>query len=182
MARLMLSAGIFSALAARIAVLKRGFESGSPPPIRAATVISLINLVKIFPRRASAAHFLCLIVAHLEWPDIIVPFGRHARLREGTFLADLSDSTICRTEAHRSSDMLPQPQALGYASPRACRLLAEWLWLAVKDTYNEIHNDSSLEVTMMRRALYRAVYPLLFLVSFVAGSVLGSGRASRADA
>jgi hypothetical protein len=61
-------------------------------------------------------------------------------------------------------------------------LLTEWLWLAVKDTYNEIHNDSSLEVTMMRRALYRAVYPLLFLVSFVAGSVLGSGRASRADA
>src|ERR1019366_4023513 len=70
MARLMLSAGMFSALAARTAVRRRGFESESPPLMRAATVISLISLVKILPRRASAAPFLCLIVAHLEWPDI----------------------------------------------------------------------------------------------------------------
>src|SRR5574337_46091 len=73
MARLMLSAGMFSALAARMAVRRRGFESGSPPLMRAATVISLISLVKIFPRRASAAPFLCLMVAHLEWPDMGCP-------------------------------------------------------------------------------------------------------------
>src|ERR1700735_5440338 len=33
-------------------------------------VISLIRRVKILPRLASSAPFLCLIVAHLEWPDM----------------------------------------------------------------------------------------------------------------
>src|ERR1700723_2165153 len=80
MARLILSAGIFSDLAARIAVRRRGLESGSPPLMRAATEISLMILVKIFPRRASAAPFLCLMVAHLEWPDIKKPSFQFRRL------------------------------------------------------------------------------------------------------
>jgi hypothetical protein len=29
--------------------------------------------VKILPRLASSAPFLCLIVAHFEWPDIAIP-------------------------------------------------------------------------------------------------------------
>src|ERR1700761_1049377 len=66
----MLSAGMFSALAAAMAERRRGLPSGSPPPERAAMVISLIRRVKILPRLASSAPFLCLIVAHLEWPDI----------------------------------------------------------------------------------------------------------------
>src|SRR5580704_1279498 len=70
MARLILSAGMFSALAAATAPRKRGLASGSPPPWRAAMVISLIRRVKILPRFASSAPFLCLIVAHLEWPDM----------------------------------------------------------------------------------------------------------------
>src|SRR3954466_13904437 len=69
MARLMLSAGILSAFAATIAVRKRGFISGSPP-LRAAIIISLIRRVNAFPRLASVAAFLCLMVAHLECPDI----------------------------------------------------------------------------------------------------------------
>src|SRR5215469_14257997 len=69
----MLSAGMFSALAAAIAVRRRGFESGSPPPFLAAILISLIRRVKILPRLASSAPFLCLIVAHLGWPDITRP-------------------------------------------------------------------------------------------------------------
>src|SRR5229473_1538446 len=73
MARLILSAGIFSALAAATAVRRRGFPSGSPPPAFAAMVISLIRRVKILPRLASSAPFLCLIVAHLEWPDMTLP-------------------------------------------------------------------------------------------------------------
>src|SRR5215472_3104670 len=72
MARLMLSAGMFSAFAAATAVRSRGFFSGSPP-LFAAMVISLIRRVKILPRLASSAPFLCLIVAHLEWPDITRP-------------------------------------------------------------------------------------------------------------
>src|ERR1700733_6080444 len=70
MARLMLSAGMFSAFAARTAVRRRGLPSGSPPPALAAMVISLIRRVKILPRLASSAPFLCLIVAHFEWPDM----------------------------------------------------------------------------------------------------------------
>src|SRR5450631_11965 len=70
MARLILSFGMFSAFAAAIAVRSRGLPSGSPPPALAAMVISLIRVVKIFPRLASAAPFLCLIVAHFEWPDM----------------------------------------------------------------------------------------------------------------
>src|ERR1700729_1677502 len=71
MARLMLSAGMFSALAAAIAPRNRGLPSGSPPPPLAAMVISLIRRVKILPRLASSAPFLCLIVAHFEWPDML---------------------------------------------------------------------------------------------------------------
>src|SRR5947209_19823576 len=73
MARLMLSAGMFSALAATMAPRKRGLLSGSPPPFLAAMVISLIKRVNILPRLASSAPFLCLMVAHLEWPDIAQP-------------------------------------------------------------------------------------------------------------
>src|ERR1039457_7073717 len=72
MARLMLSAGMFSDFAARIAVRRRGFMSGSPPDL-AAIAISLMRRGKIFPRLASSAPFLCLIVAHFEWPDIALP-------------------------------------------------------------------------------------------------------------
>src|SRR5882757_5194333 len=65
----MLSAGMFSALAATMAVRRRGFISGSPP-LLAAIAISLIRRVKALPRFASSAPFLCLIVAHFEWPDM----------------------------------------------------------------------------------------------------------------
>src|ERR1700730_12711064 len=68
----MLSLGMFSFLAARIAVRRRGLEVTSPPPTRAAMVISRISLVKMRPRLASVAAFLCLIVAHFECPDMII--------------------------------------------------------------------------------------------------------------
>src|SRR5215468_3340976 len=73
MARLMLSAGMFSAFAAAMAVRSRGLESASPPPFLAAMLISLMSRVNILPRLASSAPFLCLIVAHLEWPDMVRP-------------------------------------------------------------------------------------------------------------
>src|SRR5512136_2115952 len=71
-ALLMLSAGMFAALALSTAVLRRGFALASPPPRRAAIVISRIIFVKSFPRFASSAPFLCLIVCHLECPDIVL--------------------------------------------------------------------------------------------------------------
>src|SRR2546422_2838711 len=70
MARSMFSRGMLLALASAMMVRKRGFMSGSPPPARAATVNSLMSRVKILPRLASAAPFLCLMEAHLEWPDM----------------------------------------------------------------------------------------------------------------
>src|SRR5215475_4879086 len=45
-----------------------GLPPGSPPPTRAATSMFLINRAKFLPRRASITAFLCLVVAHLEWP------------------------------------------------------------------------------------------------------------------
>src|SRR3954454_1262871 len=42
----------------------------SPPPMRAATSMFLISLANILPRRASITAFLCLVVAHFEWPDM----------------------------------------------------------------------------------------------------------------
>src|SRR5262245_49693282 len=70
MARSMFSRGMLFALASATTVRRRGFMSGSPPPARAATDNSLMRRVKILPRFASAAPFLCLIVCHLEWPDM----------------------------------------------------------------------------------------------------------------
>src|SRR5437899_1218754 len=69
MARSMFSLGMFSFLAAATAVRRRGFAIASPPPTRAAIVISRISLVKTRPRLASVAAFLCLMVAHLECPE-----------------------------------------------------------------------------------------------------------------
>src|SRR5919197_3355201 len=66
----MLSAGMFTALASAMMVRSRGLLSGSPPPALAATVSSLMMRVNTLPRLASAAPFLCLMVCHLEWPDI----------------------------------------------------------------------------------------------------------------
>src|SRR5271169_259771 len=71
MARLMFSAGMLAALASVTALRRRGFMSGSPPPLRAAIMISLIMRVNAFPRLASVAAFLCLMVAHLECPDMV---------------------------------------------------------------------------------------------------------------
>src|ERR671918_2305499 len=66
----MVSLGMLPALASRIALRRRALPSGSPPPLRAATVISLINFVNSLPRLASSAPFLCLILCHFECPDI----------------------------------------------------------------------------------------------------------------
>ncbi len=69
----MLSEGIEAFLAAWTAERRRGFDSTVPPPTLAAIVISLISFVKRFPRLASAAPFLCLIVLHLLCPDMGSP-------------------------------------------------------------------------------------------------------------
>src|ERR1700675_5214415 len=78
----MFSFGIFSFLPARVAARRGGLEFGSPPPMRAAIVISRMTRVNTRPRLASVAAFLCLIVAHFECPDMRLPrFDFRARRR-----------------------------------------------------------------------------------------------------
>src|ERR1700733_7504684 len=72
-ARSMLSLGTELFLAFWIASNKVGLPAGSPPPVRAATSTFLISLANSLPRLASTTAFLCLVVAHLEWPLIRFP-------------------------------------------------------------------------------------------------------------
>src|SRR5690348_10401956 len=64
----MLSLGTDCPLAFAIASARVGLPAGSPPPVRAATSIVLISLANSLPRLASTTAFLCLVVAHFEWP------------------------------------------------------------------------------------------------------------------
>ena len=61
---------IFAAKALSITARRDGLFSMTPPPILAATTISLINLVKILPRLASCAPLRCWILCHLLCPAI----------------------------------------------------------------------------------------------------------------
>src|SRR6266487_924774 len=76
-ARSMLSFGTELFLAFWIASYSVGLPAGSPPPVRAATSTVLISLANSLPRLASTTAFLCLVVAHLEWPDISAVLPHH---------------------------------------------------------------------------------------------------------
>src|SRR5438552_2196616 len=65
----MLSFGMEYERAFSIAFASARLLSGSPPPSFAATMIARASFEKSFPRFASAAPFLCLIVDHLLCPD-----------------------------------------------------------------------------------------------------------------
>src|ERR1043166_6534399 len=66
----MLSFGMLCSRADWIALRRRGFPEGSPPPIFAAMLISLDNLLKILPRFASIAPLKRLTFDHLLCPAI----------------------------------------------------------------------------------------------------------------
>src|SRR5882762_8395828 len=69
----MVSLGMFASRAARMAERSRALWSGSPPPLRAATVTSRISFVKSTPLLAPIASFLRLILVHRLWPDMAAP-------------------------------------------------------------------------------------------------------------
>src|SRR5438445_7451725 len=106
MARLMLSAGMFTDLAFSTAVRRRGFELGSPPPRRAAIDISRMILVKILPRLASRAPFLCLMDAHLECPDIgsLLQTAGRVRVYDRPGQQESTDACAHRGSVDGSSD------------------------------------------------------------------------------
>src|SRR5688572_5147573 len=68
----MLSPGRFCSRAFSSARRRRGLPEGSPPPSRAATVISRISRVKTLPRLASARSLRCLTLAHRLWPAMVL--------------------------------------------------------------------------------------------------------------
>src|SRR3954467_6016769 len=70
-ARSMLSLGTDDFFAFWMASYSVGLPSGSPPPVRAATSMFLISLANSLLRLASTTAFLCLVVAHLEWPLMV---------------------------------------------------------------------------------------------------------------
>src|SRR5262245_66093702 len=90
MERVMLSFGTLSARASRMALASLRFMSGLPPPSLAAIWIARQSFDQSLPRRASAAPFLCLMVAQWECPDMgaIIPAasGRvhHANVGAGS--------------------------------------------------------------------------------------------------
>src|SRR5260370_41889343 len=92
------------ALASRMALRSRALPSGSPPPERAATVISLMNFVNSLPRLASSAPFLCLILCHFECPDI----------SEGP--SKIKMELLGHEIYHRSLDKISEPGAVATES------------------------------------------------------------------
>src|SRR5690349_2800706 len=67
-ARSMLSFGTEVFLAFWTASKRVGLPDMSAPPILAATSMFLMSLANDLARRLSMTAFLCLVVAHLEWP------------------------------------------------------------------------------------------------------------------
>src|SRR5215217_5268653 len=86
----MLSQGMLTALAASIAVRRRGLPPGSPPPLLAATVISRMTLVQDEARRASVTAFLRLICFHLLWPAMA-----NSLMRAGLIAGNISGTAGC---------------------------------------------------------------------------------------
>ena len=125
----MFSAGMLTDLASAMIVLSRGFESGSPPPARAATAISLMIRVKMRPRLASAAPFLCLIVCHLEWPDIrklqIKTGGKAQGLsRERLKVNKLAECGMIACPGRRDAPLAPIKRSGGVILPPIPLILA----------------------------------------------------------
>src|SRR5437763_5846018 len=56
------------------AARSRGLPLMSPPPKRAEIVSSLMTLVQTFDFLESEASFLCLILDHRLWPDMVAIF------------------------------------------------------------------------------------------------------------
>src|SRR5262244_3464998 len=120
-ARSMFSLGTELFLAFWMASYRVRLPPGSPPPVRAATSMFLISLANSLPRLASTTAFLCLVVAHLEWPDIsaVLPHEIHEvpvnpqvtgelgveRRRQQAALPDRDDPTRGRPGLHRAEHL-----------------------------------------------------------------------------
>src|SRR5579862_9003301 len=114
----MLSLGTELPLAFAIASARVGLPAGSPPPVRAATSTFLMSLANSLPRRASTTAFLCLVVAHLEWPLNAEPPSPWTRTGRGCVgRRSARDETpwpatalAAQQRSYRRSSPTPRPQ------------------------------------------------------------------------
>src|SRR5262249_9387079 len=107
---------MLTALASSIAALSRMLPLGSPPPTRAAVVISRISLEKSLPRCWSFLAFFRLSCAHFECPDIpSPPFPR----RRSPLSGDTGQSRSLPGRLRRQG----RPQAAHALEPRRLALL-----------------------------------------------------------
>src|ERR1051325_9234798 len=118
-ARSMLSSGMFSALAASMAVRSRALPAGSPPPCLAAIVISRISLVKSAPRRASVTAFFRLICFHLLGPAMAPNLQRSPIRVEHVFEPHPAPVEVQVHEAGRAVAVLEHDQFRGAVYPVA---------------------------------------------------------------
>src|SRR6478735_4087080 len=117
-ARSMLSLGTEVFLAFWIASYSVGFPPGSPPPIRAATSMFLISLANDLARRASTTAFWCLVVAHLECPDMCVSLHTGGQARAAPSAGGLPGDD----HGERAGQVLDSRHRLPAGVPRRCRL------------------------------------------------------------
>ena len=136
MARSMFSFGMFTARAPSIARRSRGLPSGSPPPARAATVISRMILVQTEARRESVTAFFRLICFHLLWPAIATD-----SLLDWTCW---NDGNISRATACSNANVDPG-RPFGY-SPRPMRLHRFALPLGVVLAFSACKKEKPVEV------------------------------------
>src|SRR5664279_1805033 len=111
MALSILSLGMLTPLPLSMARRRRGLKLASPPPILAATVISLAILEKAAPRFSSWRPLRCWIFAHLECPDMLTsslcalkrPAFYH---RTQTLLSQTFTAKAPRTQSLRKGDQI----------------------------------------------------------------------------
>src|SRR5690606_13722257 len=104
-----------------MAARSRGLKFGSPPPLRAATVISRMSRVKILPRLASCRSLRKRMFAHLEWPAIASPAALRLSLHLGPII--LWDSLSPRLARDESGRTQPSPSRMVEAVRLRSRLL-----------------------------------------------------------
>src|SRR5215510_8364968 len=118
----MLSFGTFTSCALASARRSRGFIVASPPPSFAATVTSLMALLKTFPRFASERSFLWRMFAHLECPAMAARLSwETSRCHNSNAADDARTRGVTRCPSRCSSPkQAPKisPSSPGAASPK----------------------------------------------------------------
>src|SRR3954452_22526536 len=94
------------------AARRRGLAVTSPPPSRAEIVSSLMTLVHSFDFLESVASFLCLILDHRLWPDMVAIFYHSPRRCQEAIKADRRRaSRPAASGSRRRGDRTPSGRA-----------------------------------------------------------------------